>query len=216
MKKLVIMGMLATAMMFNAGCTDGEVAAGAIGVIVGIGLGSGPDHHDHHRPPPYHRGRHWDAQANVTLPTTGAAPVAVQVEDTQADSQVADFAFKYNISLDAANKVNDAFQGVQKNGVSSFATIGLNKSDIQAIMKHQLPETSSIKSMASKLDMSEAQARDFLVAMNREFQAQASDVSSPYWQACMAKGSWKTAENMYCKSTSWNGCAPETGATLCY
>ncbi len=207
MKKVILASVLTIATLFNAGCTDGEVAAGAIGVIIGIGLG-GDNHHHDHRPPPY-RGRPERRRMlaeTVTLPTTGAA----------TDASLSDFALKYNVSVAAAEKVQSAFSGVATEGLTSFAKIGLEKKDIETLMKHQLPSSSAIKSMASKLDMSEAQSRDFLVAMNHEFEAQAADVTSPYWEACMAKGKWRTPQNLYCKSTSWNGCSPEVGATLCY
>lgn len=213
MKKIILASVLVCATIFNAGCTDGEVAAGAIGVIIGIGLG-GDNGHDHHRPPPYHprRPRHYDAVAAGSA----AGSTEVATVTTEENPALLDFALKYNISLEAAEKVNAAFQGVQTEGTSSFAKIGLNQSDIKTIMRHELPSSSAIKSLAGKLDMSEAQARDFLVSLNKEFQAQAEDVTSPYWQSCMAKGKWKTPQNLYCKSTSWNGCAPESGATLCY
>ncbi|HWU44460.1 MAG TPA: hypothetical protein VN132_13510, partial [Bdellovibrio sp.] len=214
-KKIVVLSLLAATMLLNAGCTDDEVAAGAIGVAIGIGLGAG-DHHDHYRPGPYRPHHHWSAQENISLPTEGASKAVVVGDASAQDSQIADFAFKYNINLDQATKVQAAFDGVQKQGLDSFAAVGLSKADIQALMKHSQPASSAIAAVAGKLDMSEAQSRDFLVSMNHEFEAQASDVQSAYWQSCMAKGKWKTPENAYCTTGEWGGCSPAQGATLCY
>ncbi|MDG0817168.1 hypothetical protein [Bdellovibrio svalbardensis] len=209
MKKVILLSVLTIAMLFNAGCTDEEITAGAIGVIIGIGLGDGHHHHDR-RPAPYRPvrpgRRNFVSTASITLPTTGES----------ANVAAADFALKHNISMTAAEKVQTALNGVKTEGLSSLAKIGLNKKDIETLMKHDLPSSAAIKSLATKLDMSEAQSRDLLISMNREFEAQAADIESPYWESCMAKGKWRTPQNLYCKSTNWNGCSPEMGATLCY
>ncbi|MBS1972099.1 MAG: hypothetical protein JSU04_17445 [Bdellovibrionales bacterium] len=240
MKKLLI-ALLASSLFFNTACTDDEVAAGVIGAAIGVGIavGAGGGHHDHdhdRRPPDrypgpdygrpgygrpgYGRGPgygpgpgrpHRGYSADVTLASSEVFDTAVG-----ANSQTVDFASKYGISDAAAAKIETAFANVETQGLASFESIGLKKADLKDIAKREMPDTDSLKAVAGKLDMSQAQARDLIKELIQNFDAQASNVDSNYWQSCMAKGRWKTPQNMYCKSTSWNGCAPATGASLCY
>lgn len=218
MKKVILMSLVALTMLFNAGCTNDEINAGIIGVAIGIGLGDGHHDHDHYRPGPYRPRRPYGyaLQGSVALPEGVAFSDVAAVDVTSEDAQLADFAAKYSISLEAAGKVKEALLGVPSEGVSSLAKIGLSSKDIAVLMNHSLPSDEAIQIMAVKLDMSQAQTRDLLVAMNREFAAQAADVKSAYWSSCMAKGQWRTPQNRICKSTSWPGCSPDAGATLCY
>jgi hypothetical protein len=227
-KKAILFTLIASTMFFNAGCDDSDVAAGIIGAGIGIGIGAiaaggnSGYHNGYHdgyhdgrrddrwgRPGRYHGcGRYRCYDANITLDNVDAMAAL--------DPQVVEFAEKHNISTAASAKIQTAFVDAQTKGISSFDTVGLNKNDLTSLAKFDLPEASSIKNMAAKLDMSEAQSRDLLKGMIQDFKVQASDANSDYWKACVAKGKWKTAENQYCASTSWSGCSPATGATLCY
>ncbi len=206
MKKIILSGLLISTMFLNSGCDSSDVAAGAIGVAIGIGIGSSGDghHHGHDRRPPRYRecGRHRCYNANFEI-------------DVAQSPEVAEFAQRHQISLAAAEQVQEAFSLVATEGLSAFARIGLTDKDIMSISRRSMPKSSSIAAMAGKLDISEAQARDLLQRAIADFDAQASDVESPYWQSCMAKGKWKTPENASCSKTFWNGCSPETGASLC-
>ncbi|MEN0060116.1 MAG: hypothetical protein AAGB31_14855, partial [Bdellovibrio sp.] len=162
-------------------------------------------HHHHHdrRPPRYRecRGYHCrhDVEANVG-----------------AESEVAQFANRHQISLAAAEKIQEAFSQVSVEGLNAFSRIGFEEKDIRSIANRSVPADSSLAKMALSLDISTAQARRMMQDAVADFSVQASDVESDYWQACMAEGKWKTPENTNCKSTSWPGCSPEQGATLCY
>jgi hypothetical protein len=230
MKKIVLVSMLAGSMFFNTACTDEQVN----GTILGIGLAVGVaaiaadahNHDDHNdygdgyqdgRHDGYHNGRS-DGYGNGYHDGRhdgyhgGYRGYSLQTSATKASP----LALKYGISNTAAAKIEKAFGGVKTQGVASFANIGLTKGDLKDISKRELPESSSIKAVAAKLDMSEAQSRDLIKDMIREFDAQASNSASPYWKSCMAKGKWRTPQNFYCKNTAWNGCSPQTGASLCY
>lgn len=244
MKKTLLVALLASSMLFNTACTDDEIAAGAIGVAIGVGIAVGAhDHdHDHHdrpdrrppgrypgpdygrpRPPDYGRpgygpgrghgpGRpHRGYSADVTLASSEVFDTTVA-----SNSEVVEFANKHGISTQAAAKIQTAFANVESQGIKSFEAIGLKKSDLKDIAKREMPDADALKAVAGKLDLSQAQARDLIKVMIKDFDAQASNVESPYWQSCMAEGKWRTPQNLYCKSTSWKGCAPETGASLCY
>lgn len=235
MKKVILVSLLVSSMFLNTACDDSEIAAGIIGVGIGIGIAAGSDHdHDHHHRrhdydngyrdghrDGYHDGRRDDWRRDHYPPPRYrryAAEIKLETPfDTKAvSSDVQAFAKEYGVSTEAAVKVKAAFDGVKANGLESFATIGLSKKDIRTIAKRDLPASSSIKTMADKLDISEAQSRDLIKDLIAEFDAQASDVASPYWSACMGKGRWRTPENLYCTNTAWKGCSPDTGASLCY
>lgn len=227
MKKTAIIALLASSMFFNTACTDEEVVATIIGVGVGIAIVAGGDS-DHHRPPPdrypgpdhgrprpgYGHGpgrphRGYSADVNLTSSEVFDSTLA-------ADAEVLEFANKYGVATDAAAKIQNAFATVGTQGVSSFESIGLNKADLKAIAQREMPQEDSLKTLSQKLDLSEAQARDLIKVLIKDFDTQASNVESSYWKSCMAKGQWRTPQNAFCKSTSWQGCAPVTGASLCY
>lgn len=207
MKKIFLTGLIISTMFLNSGCDSSDVAAGAIGVAIGIGIGSGghDHHHDHGRRPPRYRqcGRHrcYSAQREVGV-----------AENTK----LVEFAQRHQISLEAAEQIQVAFDAVPTEGLSAFARIGLSTSDIRVISLRSMPKAESVASMAAHLNIEEAKAKSLLQGIVADFDAQASDIESPYWQACLAKGQWKTPENAKCSVTSWSGCSPETGATLCY
>lgn len=235
MKKVILMSLIVTTMFFNAGCDEGDIAAGVIGVGVGVGVGAivggsagyNNGYHDG-RHDGYHDGRHdsrhrrgryvrpdryrncgyyrcYNSSLNLEIPAL-----------TSTDAEVLNFALKYNISNEASAKIQTAFVDVETKGIASFESIGLNKKDLTRIARRQLPDTDSLKSLAQKLDLSEAQSRDLVKSMITEFNQQATNVESPYWQSCIAKGKWKTPENTNCSKTTWTGCSPATGASLCY
>jgi hypothetical protein len=54
MKKILIVAGLASVMIFNTGCEPEEIAAGAIGVAIGVGIAAGSDHSEQrpNYPPP--------------------------------------------------------------------------------------------------------------------------------------------------------------------
>jgi hypothetical protein len=231
MKKVLLVALIGSSIFFNTACTDDEIAAGIIGVGVGIGIGGLDNDHDHHHhrrdnfPPPRYRRPDYGRRPGYGpgygpgRPHRGYAletQLATPFDTTEVNSEVMAFSKKYNVSVDAAAKIQSAFIAVESKGLAALQTIGLNKNDLKVISKRHLPEASTMKSLAEKLDISEAQSKDLLKDMIQEFAAQASNIESNYWQSCMAKGKWKTPQNAYCKTTSWDGCAPESGATLCY
>lgn len=240
MKKVLFTGLLISSLFFNVACDSDEIAAGVIGVGIGIGLGGLDDggHHDGR-----HDGRHngdynggydrgydrgrdhggWDRGDRnrncgpgyrcMNAVETASSTDAVEL---LAASKTATFAEKHNISSAAAVKVQEAFANVSQSGLSSFQAIGLNENALKAIMNRSLPSDASIRAMSAELNLSEAQSRSLLQNLVAEFSQQASNFNSSYWQSCQAKGQWKTPQNAHCTTGAWNGCSPETGATLCY
>lgn len=205
MKKPILASLLASMMLLNTACTDREIASGILGVIIGIGASRSHDRDRGHRHDRRRRGDHRRHSLDETYLQSSRA----------ADASA--YAKRFHLSEAAAEKLKAAFEGVQSRGLESFQAIGLSKKDVRTIAKRELPDASSLKALAGRLDISEARSRDLIKDMIQEFDDQAADVSSPYWQGCMKKGRfWRTPQNLFCKKTSWNGCSPETGATRCY
>jgi hypothetical protein len=202
MKKLIVLAIIGSQIF--AGCSRREVLAGIIGVGIGLGLAR---HHDHHDGRRHHR-RHYNNDRYTYY--------TADLEEMAAKSDAQRFANKHHIGIDTATKIQKAFTDLPTKGLGSFASIGLGKSDLKALAQKDLPSTEGIKNMADKLDMSQAQARDLLVSMTKDFEAQASNVDSSYWKSCMQDGKWKTPQNASCQSLSANGCSPQTGASMCY
>lgn len=196
MKKLMIYSLIACGLLFNVSCDSDELAAGAIGVGVGVGLGEHYDRH-HHR----HDHRFVDDAGSVAINGSSSAQV---------------FAARHNIPLSAARRIEAAFNGLDNQGLASLRQVGLNEQDVRVIAAQGMPGASSIHNMAVSLNLPDQQCHRLLSELNQTFAAQASDVNSDYWQACMEKGAWRTPQNSNCRSTAWNGCSPETGANACY
>lgn len=206
MKNWILYTLVVCAGIFGAGCTAREIGAGAIGVGIGIGIGRGHHHGDHHRHrrPPHHRCDRWGCWGDM------------EQANAMAASDASDLASRYQIPTATAAKLVDAFAKAETQGLTPFRALGLNDADFKAMVNHQPPSEQSVKTASQKLDLSEKQGRALLVAMTREFNKQAADVNSEYWQYCTADGSWKTEKNSSCKSLNWPGCGPQEGAKFCY
>lgn len=229
MKKYILTATLASLMFVNTGCEPEEVRAGAAGVAIGIGIGAAmerdryqPEPPSYYPPPPpppprHPRPRRPGYGGGYYDPGYGGygyySLSSTQQKATTARTKA--FAQRHNISMTAANKIERSFKNVNSQGFKSFHSVGLGEVDVKRIMQRRMPETQSLARMAKSLDMSEAQARDLVKYMIMDFDVQAKDIKSAYWQSCMAKGKWRTPQNMICTKTYSKGCTPETGATLC-
>lgn len=199
MKTFMLCSLMVSSLFLNISCNSDELVAGAIGVGVGVGIGR---HYDrHHR----NNRRGWllneEVQAN-------ASP--------NVSSSTQQFAQRHNLPLSAAQKVAAAFDGLDSNGLASLNTVGLNSEDARSIATQRMPAQSSVHTMASTLGISDSHAHTLLAQMNQRFSAEARDVHSDYWQACMETGTWRTPQNSYCRASFWNGCSPDNGASACY
>lgn len=212
MKNLIIWTLIVTAGVFGTGCTAEEVGAGAIGVGIGIGIGRGDhwdrDHRDgrrHRRPPRHHRPRcdRWGCWGDMNAQANNSA-------------EVSRLASKYQIPVTSATKITQAFANAESQGLSAFRAMGLADKDFKAMMNYEMPSDAAVKNASDKLDLSQQQGRQLLVAMMKEFRSQASDVNSEYWAYCTSAGKWKTDRNSSCANTNWPGCSPQTGAKFCY
>lgn len=219
MKKVLLAGLLVSSVFFNVACDDSDLASGAIGVGVGIGLGNYYDSHHDGRYDRRHDGRYdgrYGRGGYRNCNRYRCYNSDVNMLDDSANLVATSFAQKHNIPATAGAKIEKAFSNVNQNGLASFQAIGLNEGALKSIMNRSLPNETSIRAMSQELNISEAKSQSLLQNLIAEFDQQASNGQSDYWKACQAKGQWKTPQNANCSSTSWNGCSPDTGATLCY
>lgn len=125
------------------------------------------------------------------------------------------FAQKTGITVAASEKVLATFDKAKAGDRSAVTDIGLQQSDIDRLAKLSMITDAGVARVASHLDITDSQAQSLLKTLLDEFKTQAADGTSAYWQSCIAQKSWKTPQNLHCEQTYWNGCSPETGATLC-
>jgi hypothetical protein len=94
-------------------------------------------------------------------------------------------------------------------------TFGLQRQDLMDLSENRTLSSRTVQRMANILDESPELVKKVTSDLAQAFQSQKVDVKSSYWQTCMSSGNWRTDKNFYCKSTSWPGCSPESGANIC-
>ena len=125
-------------------------------------------------------------------------------------------ALKYSIPLESAEALQNLLSQARSNEADVFSLMGFSKEEALGAVVGGFVTDSSIEKVASSLGMSRSMAKDLVDQILHESKAQLADVESPAWQACQKTGKWRTnANGGVCKSTSWTGCSPESGATFC-
>lgn len=132
------------------------------------------------------------------------------------DVAVSQLAEKYALPVESAARLNDLLQQAAKGEASAMEALGLQGDDLKRVARYQLPSKEALEKVAAVLAISRSMAEDLVNKIMNETKLQMADVTSPTWTACMKSGKWKTdANGGTCKSTSWMGCSPETGASVC-
>ncbi len=122
---------------------------------------------------------------------------------------------EFGISPQAQKVLDKAFLMALADNSDGLANLGLNESDIKRIADFKMPTNNGIAKMSSRLDITRDQGAKMVDFMITTAQEQAEDINSGLWQDCMDSGKWQTPQNNNCQKTYWNGCSPETGATMC-
>jgi hypothetical protein len=157
-----------------------------------------------------------NAGLNAGLHADLNVSLEVSLEARARDYKITSFANKHQIPVAAAAKIETAFENVNERGLAAFGSVGLNEGAIQNIVNASLPTQDTVNSVATALEISAVQSQSLLQTLVNDFRNQASNGNSTYWKACQATGHWKTPQNANCGDVSWNGCSPDTGATVCY
>lgn len=140
----------------------------------------------------------------------------LSADSALALDQTANLAAKYELPLEAAERLSDLLGKVALGEASAFVALGLSNGELNRIAKYKMPTDGALDQIGSSLTISREMARDLVGKLMNETKQQMADVTSPAWGACMATGKWKTdANGGTCKSTAWTGCSPETGASVC-
>jgi hypothetical protein len=137
-------------------------------------------------------------------------------DSSLALDQSATLAAKYELPLEAAGRLSDLLGKVAMGEASAFEALGLSNDELGRMARYKMPTDGALDQIGSSLAISREMARGLVEKLMAETKLQMADVTSPAWVACMAPGKWKTdANGGTCKSPSWNGCSPETGASVC-
>lgn len=160
-------------------------------------------------------GRVWDPCASRY--TEGFTPAAGSALALSAPSAaVNDIAGKYGLPLESAERLTGVLQSAAGGDVQALSAIGLSSEEMLRVASYKLPSNQALDRIAQTLALSHEMAKGLVQQLMDETRAQMADISSPAWTACQATGKWKTdANGGTCKSTSWTGCSPETGASMC-
>lgn len=125
-------------------------------------------------------------------------------------------ALKYSIPLESAEELQKILSQARSNEADVFSLMGFSKNEALGAVVGGFVSDTSVEKVATALGMSRSMAKDLIDQILTESKAQLADVESPAWQACQKTGKWRTnANGGVCKSTSWTGCSPESGATFC-
>jgi len=92
---------------------------------------------------------------------------------------------------------------------------GLQLEDMLALADSKALSEQSTQRVARTLGESSELVERVTADISAAFQKERADLQSTYWQTCMSTERWQTDRNPYCRSTSWPGCSPEKGASLC-
>ncbi|CAN5641357.1 hypothetical protein BH10BDE1_BH10BDE1_11480 [soil metagenome] len=217
----------------TVGCNseDAAVIGGTIAIVAGvIAIDGATDHHprceagyrevcrsirDRFGRMQTSCSREWDScarrLASGFTPEAGS-PLALSSSGTKAN----DIAFKYNLPLQSAERLTAILQDAAAGNSSALVDMGLSNDEMTRVARYTMPTDAALDQIAAKLAMTREMSRGLVQQLMNETRAQMADISSPAWTACQATGKWKTdANGGTCKSTSWSGCAPETGASIC-
>lgn len=160
--------------------------------------------------------RVWDNCASRyssnTFKLSSTSPLAMSV----ASTGVSKMAKKYNLPLESAEKLNAVLQHAASGKSEALTALGLSNAELARVASYQMPSDAALDQIASSLALSREMSRVLVQQLVDETRAQMADIASPVWVACQSTGKWKTdANGATCKSTSWSGCSPATGASMC-
>ncbi len=213
---------------------DAAIIGGTIAIVAGvIAIDSAIDN-DHHRPQ-CHGGykqvcrsirdrfgrlhtdcdREWDSCASRYSTALNLSADSPFLASTPNDG-VSQIASKYGLPLESAEKLTATLKEAAAGKTDALALMGLSSDELARVAKYKLPSDTALDKIASSLALSREMARGLVQQLMDETKAQMADVDSPVWTACKARGKWKTdANGGTCKSLSWSGCSPASGASVC-
>ncbi|MDX9731566.1 MAG: hypothetical protein RBT63_07330 [Bdellovibrionales bacterium] len=244
LKSLAILAMGTSIMASTVGCTSEEVAAfgGALAVVAGVvAIDAALDRdrdRDHRRcqgdwvcvSRTDHRGRShrdcrekvWDScarrltVAGLDIAADSALGQSLAQSIPQTDLAVQNIAAKYSLPLESAERFTAVLQDAAAGQVGALDSLGLSELELKRVARYKMPSDVALDQVGVTLALSREMARDLVQQLLNETRIQMADVNSAAWTACQSTGKWKTdANGGTCKSLSWSGCSPETGATMC-
>lgn len=186
-------------------CSSEDWAFGT-GVVIGVIIGDHDNHHHrHHR---RHR-RPYRPRYNVMSNEILAS------EDNSAQLMKDRFTKDFGMNDAAAGKLADALLAAETGDSSAIEALGLREKDLKLITALYMPAKSSVAKVAENLNEDSDKISRVFEYVIAEIKAEGADINSDMWVSCLNAETWKTPENPRCSDVRWNGCSPDTGATLC-
>lgn len=238
--KLMLISSVAVLGAFNQGCSD-EAAIGIGAGVTGIILGSAIERHRDHDyirecRPGYvtrcntyydyygraHRQcrdvydscvyRYGNTLHPEVLEDFGIFPMH---NEKLRNEKVYLLASSFQFPDHGAERLWEALDRARHHDLSGVHRLGLTHEDLQTLATKKSLPAPKLDALARNLGTSPQNAQSFIREMAQEFQRQGRNLNSPLWRHCVTSGHWMTNRNRSCKDTLWNGCSPQTGATIC-
>lgn len=93
---------------------------------------------------------------------------------------------------------------------------GLKRDDAMAALQGRALSKERYKEIAREVGQPLEKVQSRLELIGSVFNAQRRDINSAYWQTCVQSKKWATEKNLFCTNTFQPGCAPVSGATVCW
>jgi hypothetical protein len=211
---------------------DAAVIGGTIAIVAGaIAIDGAIDHHTPRCEGGYRQvcrsirdrfgrlhtdcNREWDSCArrlSTGFTLDAASPLALSLPETA----VSKVAMKYNLPLESAERLTSILQDAAAGKSAPLVQMGLSNDEMTRVARYKMPTDAALDQIGSTLALTREMSRGLVQQLMDETRAQMADVTSAAWTNCQSTGKWKTdANGGTCKSTSWSGCSPETGASIC-
>ncbi len=217
--------------LVQTGCEPEDAAAvaigaGVIGVIVGAGIADDNDHDHcrggtrrvcstHHDRRGHSRTNCRDVYRSCGHRYEGTLRIAGLASAIQTSPEAAALASKYSLSFEAAELLVEKTKAAQDGNVVALKELGLANQDLQNLAHLEMISNESVRRVSDKLDTTPQTVENLLSSVIAEAKTQTRDIASPVWEACLARGKWKTPQNRSCNDRHLFGCSPATGATAC-
>lgn len=112
-------------------------------------------------------------------------------------------------------ELDEAMAMTANGDIENAYNIGLESKDLMKIISGSKLEADRLQSIASINGMSADAVNAKLNLIRDRLETERKDMSSAYWQTCMAQGKWKTDKNRSCEKFWWPGCSPMEDASYC-
>jgi hypothetical protein len=112
-------------------------------------------------------------------------------------------------------KNDDVMPMIANGDIEKAAQYGLDTGDVMSLLVKGNIGSDRTERLARINGASTEAIAAKIKEIHTRFESERKDISSAYWQTCMANGAWKTDRNQSCEKAFWPGCSPLDRASYC-